>query len=315
MRIDRYRVVGWVAPDDAGALAGLHETAASDAIDLILCAEPVPVSAVSSRLGAAEQHNDPDVLELVPFYEAALGHLPVTEAGAIHHDFSSASELPAGASVGKRAIDLAVAGVALLVALPFFAVLAWLIRRDGGPALFSQVRIGRGNMPFTLYKFRTMHADRLDLSWAFVDDPRVTRVGRVLRRTHLDELPQLWNVLKGDMSLVGPRPEQPEYVETLQQLEPSYELRHLAKPGMTGWAQVRCGYARSAEESLWKLCHDLHYVKHRSLRLELAIMARTVRLLCRSLVRESRHELGVATLPPSEGEPELGVLAPGEASP
>jgi len=329
MQVERYRIVGWVAPDHGapptpgdsssvprqGALADLHEIVVSEAVDVILCAPQVQIDEVSSRLGAAEPDGGPYVLELLAFYEAALGHLPVDGAGAVHPDFSAAGELRAGAAAGKRAIDLAVAGVAVLVALPLLAALAWLIRRDGGPALFRQVRIGRGGKPFSLYKFRTMHTGGLDASWTFIDDPRVTRVGRVLRRTHLDELPQLWNVLMGDMSLVGPRPEQPEYVETLQQLVPSYRLRHLAKPGMTGWAQVRCGYARSAEESVWKLCHDLHYLKHRSLRLEFAIMARTARLLCRSLLRGSGHELGVAALTPDEGESELGVLVSGEASP
>ena len=328
MQDKRYRVVGWVAPDDAdppttgegsrisrlGELAGFHDIAASEALDVVLCAPPVSIDEVSSRLGTAERGRRPRVVELLAFYEASLGHLPVSEAGAIDSGFSSASELRAGAAVGKRAIDLAVGGVVALAALPLFAALAWLIRRDGGPALFRQVRIGRGGRRFVLYKFRTMHGGGLESSWTFVDDPRVTRVGRVLRRTHLDELPQLWNVLRGDMSLVGPRPEQPEYVETLQQLVPSYWLRHLAKPGMTGWAQVRCGYARSAEESVWKLCHDLHYLKHRSLRLELAIVARTAVLLCRSLMRRSGHELGVMALTPGEGEAEVGVLAPGEAS-
>ena len=325
----RYRILGWVAPDDAapsttadgssvrrlGGLADLHEIAGSEAIDVILCAPPVHIDDVSTRLGVVERDGGPAVLELFAFYEAALGHLPVTEDGAVHSDFSAAGELRAAAAAAKRATDLAVAGVTALVALPLFAALVWLIRRDGGPALFRQVRIGRGGKPFALYKFRTMHAGGRDASWAFVDDPRVTRIGRVLRRTHLDELPQLWNVLKGDMSIVGPRPEQPEYVETLQRLVPSYQLRHLVKPGMTGWAQVRCGYARSAEESVWKLCHDLHYLKHRTLRLEIAIMARTARVLCRSAVRGYGHELGVAALTPVEGEPELGVLVSSEASP
>jgi lipopolysaccharide/colanic/teichoic acid biosynthesis glycosyltransferase len=311
MQVERYRIVARVAPDE---LADLREIAVSEAVDVVLCAPHVQIDEVSSGLSTPDQEGGPHILGLVAFYESALGQLPVTEAGAIQSDFRGASQVHAGATAVKRVVDLGVAGIVGVVALPLFAVLAWLIRRDGGPAFFRQVRIGRGGNPFAIYKFRTMHPGGGDASWTFVDDPRVTRVGRVLRRTHLDELPQLWNVLKGDMSLVGPRPEQPEYVETLQQLVPSYRLRHLAKPGMTGWAQVHCGYARSAEESILKLCYDLHYLKHRSLRLELAIMARTARLLRGSLARGSSHELGVRALTPGEGEPELGVLVSGEAS-
>jgi lipopolysaccharide/colanic/teichoic acid biosynthesis glycosyltransferase len=115
--------------------------------------------------------------------------------------------------------------------------------------------------------------------WAGLDDPRVTGVGRLLRRTHLDELPQLVNVLRGEMTIVGPRPEQPEFVERLESWMPFYTRRHLLKPGITGWAQVRCGYAGSDVGSAWKLCHDLYYLKHRSLAFDLVILGETVRTL------------------------------------
>ena len=109
------------------------------------------------------------------------------------------------------------------------------------------------------------------------DDPRVTRIGRLLRKTHLDELPQLYNILRGEMSLVGPRPEQPEFVEQLEEVLPFYQRRHLLKPGLTGWAQVRCGYAGSDVGSAWKLSHDLYYLKHRSMAFDLAIIGETFR--------------------------------------
>jgi lipopolysaccharide/colanic/teichoic acid biosynthesis glycosyltransferase len=111
--------------------------------------------------------------------------------------------------------------------------------------------------------------------WASRDDPRITRVGAVLRATHLDELPQLVNVLRGEMSLVGPRPEQPEFVDRLERTLPFYQRRHLMRPGITGWAQIRCGYAGSDMGSAWKLCHDLYYVRHRSLGLDLLILCET----------------------------------------
>ena len=154
-----------------------------------------------------------------------------------------------------------------------------LIRRDGGPVLFRQVRIGEGGRPFTVYKLRTMKAgvSSAAAQWADADDPRVTRVGRFLRRSHLDELPQLINVIRGEMSIVGPRPEQPEFVDRLERWVPFYTRRHLLKPGITGWAQVRCGYAGSDFGSAWKLCHDLYYLKHRSTALDLVILGETVR--------------------------------------
>jgi len=115
-----------------------------------------------------------------------------------------------------------------------------------------------------------------ELLWAQVGDPRVTRIGRVLRRTHVDELPQIWNVLRGDMSFVGPRPEQVGFVAQLEAALPFYQRRHLIRPGITGWAQVRCGYAGSEAGSAWKLCNDLYYVKHRSLGLDVLVLMETV---------------------------------------
>jgi lipopolysaccharide/colanic/teichoic acid biosynthesis glycosyltransferase len=115
--------------------------------------------------------------------------------------------------------------------------------------------------------------------WAATDDPRITGIGRVLRRSHLDELPQLMNVMRGEMSLVGPRPEQPDFVDRLEEVLPFYQRRHLMKPGVTGWAQVRCGYAGSDIGSAWKLSHDLYYLKHRSIAFDMAILGETVRTL------------------------------------
>ena len=128
-----------------------------------------------------------------------------------------------------------------------------------------------------MYKLRTMRErpDNDAERWCAVDDPRITRVGRVLRSLHLDELPQLYNVLRGEMSIVGPRPEQPEIVSRLEAGITFYSRRHLIKPGLAGWAQLRCGYARSERGSAWKLCHDLYYLKHQSLRFDMVILMRT----------------------------------------
>ena len=132
-----------------------------------------------------------------------------------------------------------------------------------------------------MLKIRTMRTDAEadGPQWSVGDDGRITRVGRILRRTHIDELAQLWNVVRGDMTLVGPRPERPEFVSQIERQFPHYTRRHLVKPGIAGWAQLRCGYAGSDLGTAWKLCHDLYYVKHRSVMLDLLILGETARTL------------------------------------
>jgi lipopolysaccharide/colanic/teichoic acid biosynthesis glycosyltransferase len=151
------------------------------------------------------------------------------------------------------------------------------VRRTPGPAIFRLERLGESGRTFTIYKFRTMRADAEERrpTWAEERDPRATGIGRFLRRTRIDELPQLWNVLKGDMSMVGPRPERPEFLEELQETVPFWTRRHLVKPGITGWAQVRRGYTADVEGTAEKLSYDLWYLRHRSLVIDLAICART----------------------------------------
>ena len=151
----------------------------------------------------------------------------------------------------------------LCAVLPFIAVAIWL---DSGPPVFyRQERVGLNGKRFRILKLRTM-----------LDDDQVTKVGRFLRRTHIDELPQLWNIVMGDMSLVGPRPERPEYVEKFEKEIPNYRLRHSVKPGLAGWAIVQKGYETTAEDAAIKLPYDLFYVEHRSLRLDLTILIRTL---------------------------------------
>jgi len=179
----------------------------------------------------------------------------------------------------KRITDL-VAGLlgSLLVCL-IVPIIALLIRLDdGGPVFFRQERVGRGRRPFLIWKFRTMQveAEADGPVWAAPDDARVTRVGRLLRRTRLDELPQFFNVLKGDMALVGPRPERPQFVRVLERAVPFYQRRHLMRPGITGWATVRFGYGDTVTDKWRSHEYDLYYLKHRSPLLDLEILARTV---------------------------------------
>jgi len=179
----------------------------------------------------------------------------------------------------KRLFDIAVGCVGLVLSIVIAPLIAVLIRRTPGPIIVRQVRVGEGGVPFTMYKFRSMVAGAEDPGhpqWAASCDPRVTRFGATLRRTRLDELPQFWNVLKGDMSIVGPRPERPEFVDLLTRDLPCWSFRHLIKPGITGWAQIQGGYAASPIQATEKLAFDLWYLRHRSLLLDLAIVVKTV---------------------------------------
>jgi exopolysaccharide biosynthesis polyprenyl glycosylphosphotransferase len=180
-------------------------------------------------------------------------------------------------AAAKRALDLALASIAALVLALLILPLAPLIKLDGGPVFHRQVRVGKHGRPFTLLKLRTMkYQPQQPTSWTQDGDPRITAVGRVLRRLHLDELPQAWTILRGDMSLIGPRPEQPHYVESLRSEIDFYSTRLTVRPGLTGWAQVRARYGSSVEDARVKLSYDLYYVKHQSLALDLIILARTV---------------------------------------
>jgi exopolysaccharide biosynthesis polyprenyl glycosylphosphotransferase len=184
----------------------------------------------------------------------------------------------------KRAVELVLALLLLLAALPLLVLLGALVRLESrGPAIYRQSRVGRDGVPFTLYKLRTMREDAETESgpvWTDPErDPRVTRLGRFLRKLRLDELPQLWNVVRGEMSFVGPRPERPHFVDTLRLVIPYYDERHAVRPGITGWAQVKFGYGSTIEDSERKLQFDLYYMKNMSLLLDLAIVLETFKVM------------------------------------
>jgi exopolysaccharide biosynthesis polyprenyl glycosylphosphotransferase len=182
----------------------------------------------------------------------------------------------------KRLLDLVIAGCGLVAALPLMVLIAAAIKLTSpGPALYSQRRVGQHGRIFTVRKFRSMRQDaeaHTGPVWASKEgDRRVTAIGRFLRRSRLDELPQLWNILRGDMSFVGPRPERPEFVEQLTRQIPFYGQRHIIRPGLTGWAQVRYTYGASKEDALQKLQYDLFYIKHLSLPFDLFIIVATIK--------------------------------------
>src|SRR5215472_4636777 len=186
--------------------------------------------------------------------------------------------------IARRCVSTMAAATGLLLFLPFFPFVALLVRLSSpGPIFFRQVRVGLGGRNFTVYKFRTMRTDaEVDgAKWATKDDPRVTRIGRFMRKTRLDEVPQLWNVLRGDMGFVGPRPERPEFVPLLAEKIPYFDLRHMIRPGLTGWAQVRFGYGATMEQNREKLEFDLYYIKHMTLGLDLLIMFETIKTILR----------------------------------
>jgi exopolysaccharide biosynthesis polyprenyl glycosylphosphotransferase len=211
------------------------------------------------------------------FYEHAFGRVPVELLSQSW--FMNVLHLyrKPYTRVAKRIFDVVVAAVGLLLTAPLYPLLAWIVARTPGPVIFKQVRLGEGGVPFTIYKFRTMRqdAEAAGAVWASERDPRITRTGAFMRKTRLDELPQLWNVLHGEMSIVGPRPERPEFMAELQEAVPFWSRRHLVKPGITGWAQVRRGYTADADGTAEKLAYDLWYLRHRSLVLDLAICVKT----------------------------------------
>jgi exopolysaccharide biosynthesis polyprenyl glycosylphosphotransferase len=181
----------------------------------------------------------------------------------------------------KRALDIVAALGLLLFLSPVILATVIAIRLEScGPALYRQRRVGLNGAEFDILKFRSMRADaeKNGAQWASVNDNRITRVGAIIRKTRIDEIPQAINVLRGEMTFVGPRPERPEFVRLLEQKIPHYHQRHRVKPGITGWAQVKHEYTASVEGAREKLCYDLYYVKNFNIGLDLAIMAKTVRV-------------------------------------
>lgn len=220
------------------------------------------------------------VSDAVEFYEELSGKIWVEALNPQWFVYSNGFDCSQAGASFKRCFDVTFALLLTLLAAPLLALIAIAIKLgSAGPALFRQVRVGLHGKPFVIYKFRSMRNDvelETGPAWATESDPRVTGLGRLLRAFRLDELPQVINVLKGDMSMVGPRPERPCFVSVLEQEIPFYNLRHYLKPGITGWAQVMFQYGASVEDSYEKLQYDLYYAKHKSLRCDLEILLKTV---------------------------------------
>ncbi|MCP3853488.1 MAG: hypothetical protein GY698_01980 [Actinomycetia bacterium] len=268
-----------LAPTGAsGTLARLVE----DTEATVLVLDPVAYSDPTVVAQAASLHERGlRVRSVALFSEEWLGRIPAEDLERLSLMFDIGEVHRARYGRLKRALDL-------LVVLPGLAVLGLLIPvvalvnpfANRGSLFYVQDRIGRQGRPFRIYKFRTMtDAPDCDSTWTEEDDNRITRFGNLLRRSHLDELPQFLNVLRGDLSVVGPRPEQAQYVTELNEKLPFYHLRHLVRPGLTGWAQVKYGYGGSDAGALEKLQYEFFYLRHQSLRLDLRILARTARVM------------------------------------
>jgi sugar transferase (PEP-CTERM system associated) len=230
------------------------------------------------------------VTDLAGMYERVRGEVPLESLRASWLIYGQGFAQGGTRSFVKRSFDLLVSLLLLVLASPVMLLTALAIRLESpGPVIYRQERIGLGGRRFMCLKFRSMRADAEQdgvARWAIRSDPRVTRVGRVIRKLRIDELPQLVNVLRGEMSFVGPRPERPTFVKDLKETIPFYDVRHCVKPGVTGWAQVRYSYGASVEDARKKLQFDLYYVKNHSLFLDLLILVETVRVV---LFREGAH--------------------------
>lgn len=268
-----------------GGIAGGHLVAAADAKGatvVVLGRDAQSDEAVVAQ--AAVLHGRGlRIRTLAVFYDEWLGKLPVADLERVSLMFDIQELHAPGYARMKRAVDLVAGAIGLFVTV-LLAPVVWIVDRfaNPGPLFFRQVRVGKGGQPFTMLKFRTMPPGDTETEWTQVADTRLRPFGMFLRRFHLDELPQSVNILRGELSLVGPRPEQPRYVEELADKIPFYDVRHLVQPGVTGWAQVKFHYGASVEDALEKLQYEFFYLRHQGAVLDGRIVARTVKTMMRA---------------------------------
>ena len=222
-----------------------------------------------------------EILDGNTFFEMLTGKLIVGQINPAWLIFSDGFKTSALMRFSKRFTDIFFSMLLLIISLPIMILVAALIKLDSkGAVFFAQERVGQKRKPYQVYKFRSMISDAETNSgpvWAKTDDDRITRVGHFIRKWRIDELPQLWNVLRGDMSFVGPRPEREHFVKELEKLIPYYIERVNVKPGVTGWAQVSYGYGASVEDAVEKLNYDLFYIKNISIFMDILIILKTVK--------------------------------------
>ena len=266
------------APD--GAPRPLVERVHQDHVTVLVLDREAQASDLVVAQAATLHQEGVRIRTLSLFYEEWLGKLPVSELERVSLLFDIGEVHRSRYGRVKRLMDVAIGLVLLPVlglAVPFVALGDLVANR--GRLFYSQERVGKNGELFRIYKFRTMRAtpEGTPNEWTSEHDPRITPFGRILRLTHVDELPQVVNILKGDLSMVGPRPEQPQYVDELRQKLPFYDVRHLVRPGLTGWAQVKYGYAGDERDALEKLQFEFYYLRRQSLGLDVRIIGRTLR--------------------------------------
>lgn len=269
-----------VADVDPTSSAGLAQLVRDIDANLLVLDVSAQADDVVVAQAAAVHETGVRVRTLSLFYEEWLGKLPVTELERVSLLFDVGEVHRARYARMKRILDGltgAIGCVVLVATVPF--VVAGNLAANNGPLFFTQTRVGKGGREFSILKFRTMRPGSSDGSWTEETDARITPFGRILRRSHLDELPQVVNIVKGDLSLVGPRPEQPRYVHELSEKLPFYGVRHLVRPGLTGWAQVKYGYAADERDALQKLQYEFFYLRRQSFLFDMRIVARTLRHL------------------------------------
>jgi len=280
-------VVEWLNDSEIKSLCNhserLLERVRSQRVDRLIVALEDRRGKMPVRALLNLRFNGVKVEDATEILEKTLGKIEVEGLYPSWLIFSKGFPLHSAALLARRIVSILLSLLCLLVFFPLLPVIALAVKLSScGPIFYRQKRVGRGGRVFTCYKFRTMKTDAEAVSgpvWATQDDTRVTTFGRWLRRTRLDEIPQLWNVFVGDMTFVGPRPERPEFVELLRREIPYYDLRHAVRPGITGWAQVCYEYGASVEQAREKLKYDLYYIKHMSVSLDLAIIAKSVKII------------------------------------
>lgn len=287
--LPRAEIIGYVGEGDVDPDAGpclgppfkALETARKYGVSMLVLLPDAPIDDDIARELLMAKLRGTMVVDIRSFYEHVAHRLPITQ---INDEWLLAGD---GFSLNtrgalrrlKRALDMLIASLLLVPAAPIMLLTALIVRLESpGPVIYTQKRVGLHEKEFTVYKFRSMRqdAEKNGAVWAGADDARATRFGRLIRKVRIDELPQIWNVLKGDMSFIGPRPERMEFVRRLEEKIPYYALRHTVKPGLTGWAQVCYPYGASEEDARCKLEYDLYYIKNMSVLLDIKIILKTI---------------------------------------
>lgn len=287
--LPRARILGYVGEPDYGESGVPHlgpswtalDAAKAKSATMIVILPDAPMDDELARELLNAKLRGSMVVDIRSFYERVAQRLPLSQINAEWLLQTEGFSLNTRGSLRrvKRAIDVIVSSLMLVAASPVMLLAALAVRLESpGPVIYKQARVGLREKEFTVYKFRSMRADaeKNGAVWASQNDARVTKVGKFMRKTRIDELPQLWNVLKGDMSFIGPRPERMAFVSELKKTIPWYSLRHTVKPGLTGWAQVSYPYGASEEDARRKLEYDLYYIKNISLLLDINILLKTL---------------------------------------